>query len=123
MLFRSSNSVKFSHDSATRVVARKMENILKEDATLNKQELVANVAEQAGLTKKDAEKAVNAVFETVKGALSGGDKVQLIGFGTFEVKARKARKGRNPQTGKEINIPASKNPVFKAGKALKDSVN
>jgi len=122
LIFRS-NSVKFSHDSATRVVARKMENILKEDATLNKQELVANVAEQAGLTKKDAEKAVNAVFETVKGALSGGDKVQLIGFGTFEVKARKARKGRNPQTGKEINIPASKNPVFKAGKALKDSVN
>ena len=100
-----------------------MENILKEDATSNKQELVANVAEQAGLTKKDAEKAVNAVFETVKGALSKGDKIQLIGFGTFEVKARKARKGRNPQTGKEINIPASKNPVFKAGKALKDSVN
>ena len=84
------------------VVAEEMENILKEDATLNKQELVANVAEQAGLTKKDAEKAVNAVFETGKGALS---------------------KGGNPQTGKEINIPASKNPVFKAGKALKDSVN
>ena len=105
------------------VVAEEMENILKEDATLNKQELVANVAEQAGLTKKDAEKAVNAVFETVKGALSKGDKIQLIGFGTFEVKARKARRGRNPQTGKEITIPASKNPVFKAGKALKDSVN
>ena len=99
-----------------------MENILKEDATLNKQELVANVAEQASLTKKDAEKAVNAVFETIKGALSEGDKIQLIGFGTFEVKDR-ARKGRNPQTGKEIEIAASRNPVFKAGKALKDAVN
>ena len=87
---------------------------------MNKQELVANVAEQAGLTKKDAEKAVNAVFETVKNALAEGDKIQLIGFGTFEVKGRK---GRNPQTGKEIDIPASKSPVFKAGKALKDSVN
>ena len=105
------------------MVARKMENILKEDATLNKQELVANVAEQASLTKKDAEKAVNAIFETIKSALAEGDKIQLIGFGTFEVKDRKARKGRNPQTGKEIEIAASKMPVFKAGKALKDSVN
>ena len=100
-----------------------MENILKEDATLNKQELVANVAEQASLTKKDAEKAVNAIFETIKSALAEGDKIQLIGFGTFEVKGRKARKGRNPQSGEEIDIPASKSPVFKAGKALKDSVN
>lgn len=90
---------------------------------MNKMELVASVAEQAGLTKKDAEKAVNAVFESVKGALSKGDKVQLIGFGTFEVRDRAARKGRNPQTGKEIKIPASKNPVFKAGKALKEAVN
>ncbi|AOH47682.1 MAG: HU family DNA-binding protein [Centipeda sp. (in: firmicutes)] len=90
---------------------------------MNKQELVANVAEQASLTKKDAEKAVNAVFESIKNALSEGDRIQLIGFGTFEVKGRKARKGRNPQTGKEIDIPASKTPVFKAGKALKDSVN
>ena len=90
---------------------------------MNKQELVANVAEQAGLTKKDAEKAVNAVFETVKNALAEGDKIQLIGFGTFEVKDRKARKGRNPQTGDEIEIAASRMPVFKAGKALKDSVN
>jgi len=105
------------------VVAEEMENILKEDATLNKQELVANVAEQAGLTKKDAEKAVNAVFETVKNALSEGDRIQLIGFGTFEVKDRKARKGRNPQTGQEIDIAAARMPVFKAGKALKDSVN
>ena len=90
---------------------------------MNKQELVANVAEQASLTKKDAEKAVNAVFETIKSALSEGDRIQLIGFGTFEVKDRKARKGRNPQSGEEIEIAASKMPVFKAGKALKDSVN
>ena len=117
------NSVKFSHDSATPVVAEEMDHILKEDATLNKQELVANVAEQASLTKKDAEKAVNAVFEAIKSALSEGDRIQLIGFGTFEVKDRKARKGRNPQSGEEIDIPASKTPVFKAGKALKDSVN
>lgn len=90
---------------------------------MNKQELVANVAEQANLTKKDAEKAVHAVFEAIKDALSKDDRVQLIGFGTFEVKERQARKGRNPQTGQEIKIPASKTPVFKAGKALKDSVN
>ena len=90
---------------------------------MNKQELVANVAEQASLTKKDAEKAVNAVFETIKSALSEGDRIQLIGFGTFEVKDRKARKGRNPQSGEEIEIAASKMPVFKAGKALKDAVN
>jgi len=90
---------------------------------VNKTELVANVADKAGLTKKDAEKAVNALFDSVQKALVEGDKVQLIGFGTFEVKARAARKGRNPQTGAEIEIAASKNPVFKAGKALKDAVN
>ena len=90
---------------------------------MNKSELVANVADKAGLTKKDAEKAVVSVFEAIEGALKEGDKVQLIGFGTFEVKERAARKGRNPQTGKEIEIAASKNPVFKAGKALKDAVN
>lgn len=90
---------------------------------MNKTELVANVADKAGLTKKDAEKAVNALFDSVQKALVEGDKVQLIGFGTFEVKARAARKGRNPQTGAEIEIAASKNPVFKAGKALKDAVN
>ena len=90
---------------------------------MNKTELVANVAEKAGLSKKDAEKALSAVIESVEEALVEGDKVQLIGFGTFEVKDRAARTGRNPQTGKEINIPASNTPVFKAGKALKDSVN
>lgn len=90
---------------------------------MNKTELVAKVAEKAGLTKKDAEKAVNALFASVEEALVDGDKVQMIGFGTFEVKARAARTGRNPQTGEAIKIPASKNPVFKAGKALKDAVN
>ena len=90
---------------------------------MNKTELVANVAEKAGLTKKDAEKEVNALFSSIEEALVKKDKVQMIGFGTFEVKARAARTGRNPQTGDEIKIPASKNPVFKAGKALKEAVN
>ena len=90
---------------------------------MNKSELVASVAEVAELTKKDAEKAVNAVFASVQKALVEDDKVQLIGFGTFEVRTRAARKGRNPQTGETIEIPASKNPVFKAGKALKEAVN
>ena len=90
---------------------------------MNKTELVANVAEKAGLSKKDAEKALSAVVESVEEALVEGDKGQLIGFGTFEVKDRAARTGRNPQTGKEIKIAASRNPVFKAGKALKDAVN
>lgn len=87
---------------------------------MNKTELVSEVAATAGMTKKDVEKVVNAFFETVEGALKAGDKVQLIGFGTFEVRDRQARKGRNPQTGEEINIPATKVPAFKAGKALKD---
>ena len=90
---------------------------------MNKTELVASVAEKAGLTKKDAEKAVNALFESVQQALVEGDKVQMIGFGTFEVKERAARTGRNPRTNETIQIPASKNPAFKAGKALKDAVN
>ena len=90
---------------------------------MNKTELVANIAEKSGLTKKDAEKALGAFFESVQQALIEGDRVQLIGFGTFEVKERAARKGRNPRTGNEIEIPAAKNPVFKAGKALKDAVN
>ena len=90
---------------------------------MNKTELVANVAEKAGLSKKDAEKALGAVIESIEEALVEGDKVQLIGFGTIEVKDRAARTGRNPQTGKEIKIAASRNPVFKAGKALKDAVN
>ena len=90
---------------------------------MNKSDLVPSVAEVAELTKKDAEKAVNAVFASVQKALVEDDKVQIIGFGTFEVRTRAARKGRNPQTGETIEIPASKNPVFKAGKALKEAVN
>ena len=90
---------------------------------MNKSELVASVAEAAELTKKDAEKAVNAVFASVQKALVEDDKVQIIGFGTFEVRTRAARKGRNPQTGETIDIKKKKNPVFKAGKALKDAVN
>lgn len=90
---------------------------------MNKAELIATVAEAAGLTKKDAEKAVAAVIDTITASLKKGDKVQFVGFGSFEVRERAARKGRNPQTKKEIMIPAAKIPVFKAGKALKDTVN
>ena len=89
---------------------------------LTKTELISQVAEKCELKKKDVEKAVNAVFQTITQALAKGQKAQFIGFGTFEVKQRKARKGRNPQSGKVINIPASKAPVFKAGKALKEKV-
>lgn len=90
---------------------------------MTKQELIAAVAENAGIKKVEAEKAVTATFETITHALKKQEKVQLVGFGTFEVKDRAARKGRNPKTGEEITIPASKNPSFKAGKALKDAVN
>ncbi|ARD49445.1 HU family DNA-binding protein [Sporosarcina sp. P26b] len=89
---------------------------------MNKTELINSVAEAAGLTKKDATKAVEAVFDTIQSTLANGDKVQLIGFGNFEVRERAARKGRNPQSGEEIEIAASKVPAFKAGKALKDAV-
>ncbi|MFZ5639144.1 MAG: HU family DNA-binding protein [Bacillota bacterium] len=89
---------------------------------MTKTELISQVAEKCDLKKKDVEKAVNAVFQTITQALAKGQKAQFIGFGTFEVKQRKARKGRNPQSGKVINIPASKAPVFKAGKALKEKV-
>lgn len=90
---------------------------------MNKTQLVAAVAAKADITKKAAEAAVNAVVSVVGETLKAGDKVQLIGFGTFEVRARKARVGRNPANGKAINIKASKSPAFKAGKALKDAVN
>ncbi|MFP7169411.1 HU family DNA-binding protein [Terribacillus sp. 7520-G] len=89
---------------------------------MNKTELINTVAEKSDLSKKDATKAVDAVFDSIMDSLKQGDKVQLIGFGNFEVRERAARKGRNPQTGNEIEIPASKVPAFKAGKALKDSV-
>lgn len=90
---------------------------------MNKAELIANVAGSAGISKKDAEKAINAFIENIESALKKGDKVQLVGFGTFEVRERAERKGRNPQTNKEITIPASKVPAFKVGKALKDAIN
>ena len=91
---------------------------------MNKAELIAAVADKTGFTKKDAEAAVNATMAVITKQLKKGDKVQLIGFGTFEVRKRKARTGRNPRKpGEVIKIPASKAPVFKAGKALKDAVN
>ena len=90
---------------------------------MNKSELIAAVAKQADLTKKDAEAAVNAVTDAITDALKAGDKVQLVGFGTFETRARAARTGKNPRTGEAIEIAASKVPAFKAGKALKDTVN
>lgn len=89
---------------------------------MNKVELVASVAEKVGLSKKDAEKAVAAVLDSVVAAVAKGDKVQLVGFGTFDVRARAARTGRNPRTKETITIAASKQPVFKAGKAFKDAV-
>ncbi|MDD4569386.1 MAG: HU family DNA-binding protein [Tepidanaerobacteraceae bacterium] len=90
---------------------------------MNKADLISVMAEKSGMTKKDSEKALNAFIETVEEALVKRDKVQLVGFGTFEVRERSARKGRNPQTGEEIDIPAASVPAFKAGKALKDSIN
>ena len=89
---------------------------------MNKMELIQEVSERAGLAKKDAEKALNALLDTVADTLASGDKVQLVGFGSFETKAREARTGRNPKTKESIKIPASKVPVFKPGKALKDVV-
>ncbi len=89
---------------------------------MNKVDLINALAAKNELTKKDAEKAVNAVLDLIAGALKDGDKVQLMGFGSFEVKERAARTGKNPATGETIDIPASKAVVFKSGKALKDSV-
>ena len=90
---------------------------------MNKSDLVAIVAEKMEVTKKDAEVRLNAVVEAIIESLVKGEKIQLIGFGSFEVRKRAARKGRNPQTNEEIKIPASKVPAFKAGQALKDAVN
>ena len=89
---------------------------------MNKAELVSAVAEKAGLSKKDSEKAVNAAFESITETLAAGEKVQLVGFGAFEVKERNARIGRNPKTKEEIQIPASRVASFKVGKALKDAI-
>ena len=89
---------------------------------MNKTELVGAIAEKTGLSKKDSEKALSAALDSIVDALKGGDKVQLIGFGSFEVKERAARTGRNPRTNETIEIPAAKLPQFKAGKALKDAI-
>ena len=90
---------------------------------MNKSELIVALAEKAAISKKDAEKVLNAFVDSVSGSLAKGEKVQLIGFGTFERKDRPARVARNPRTGEEVKIAASKAPAFKAGKALKDQVN
>lgn len=90
---------------------------------MNKSELIAGMAAESGLAKADVEKALNAFLHQVEKALKEGDKVQLIGFGTFEIKARAERTGRNPRTKEAVVIPASKAPVFKAGKSLKDAMN
>ena len=90
---------------------------------MNKAELIAAVAKKADLTKQGAEEAVNAVIDTITEAMKQGDKVQIVGIGSFEVKTRSARTGRNPQTNETVEIPARKAPVFKPGKALKDAVN
>ncbi len=89
---------------------------------MNKTELIAAMSEVSGLTKKDAEEALNAYIEVVTDALKAGDSVQLVGFGTFEVRERAARQGRNPHTGETIEIAAAKAPAFKPGKALKDAI-
>ncbi|HHX18051.1 MAG TPA: HU family DNA-binding protein [Clostridium sp.] len=90
---------------------------------MNKTELIASMAEKSKLSKKDSEKALNAFIESVEEGLAKGEKIQLVGFGTFEVRERAERKGRNPQTKEEIIIPATKAPVFKVGKNLKELVN
>ena len=90
---------------------------------MNKTELIAAIAEKTELSRKDAEKALNAFTEVVEEELKKGEKIQLVGFGTFEVSERAAREGRNPQTGETMQIAASKSPKFKAGKALKDAIN
>ncbi len=90
---------------------------------MNKNDLVADVAERTGLSKADSAKAVDGVFDSISDALKGGSEVRLVGFGTFAVTSRAASEGRNPRTGEKINIPASKQPKFKAGKGLKDAVN
>ncbi|MGB9885777.1 MAG: HU family DNA-binding protein [Moorellales bacterium] len=89
---------------------------------MNKMDLINSVAEKTEMTKKDAEKVINAVFDSIGEALANGEKVQLVGFGTFEVRERAARTGRNPRTGEEISIPATRVPTFKPGKTLRETV-
>ncbi len=97
--------------------------LYKGGVDVNKNDLVASVASAAGLSKSDSSRAVDSVFDIISDSLKGGEEVRLVGFGTFSVANRAASKGRNPRTGETINIPASKQPKFKAGKGLKESVN
>lgn len=90
---------------------------------MNKNELIGVVSDKTGLSKADSTNAIDCVFDAISDALKGGDEVRLVGFGTFSVSQRRASEGRNPRTGEKINIPASKQPKFKAGKSLKDAVN
>lgn len=99
-----------------------IKKLMMEEFKMTKAELIAKIAEKAGLSKADAGKALNATVESITAALKKGDKVALVGFGTFETRKRAARKGKNPQTGAEIKIPATTTPAFKAGKGLKDAV-
>lgn len=109
---------------STKSLADMTRSLIEEEVkVMTKAELIEKVAENAELTKKDAAKAVDAVFDVIMGALAVDEKVQVVGFGSFEVRSRAERKGRNPQTGEEISVAARKVPVFKAGKLLKDSVN
>ena len=101
----------------------KLKKIITEENKMKKTELIAAVAEQSGLSKKDAEKALSATIDTIVKAVAEGDKIQLTGFGTFEQRQRNARTGVDPRTGNSIEIAASKVPAFKAGKAFKDAVN
>ena len=94
----------------------------EETRTMNKTELIAAVSEKTGVSKKDCEKTISAMLDQVAESLAQGDKVQIVGFGSFEVKKKAAHMGRNPRTGETMEIAASKNPTFKAGKALKDAV-
>jgi DNA-binding protein HU-beta len=97
-------------------------NLTRRKQKMKKAEIVNAIAEKTGLTKKDSENALDATFAAITEGLASGGKVQLVGFGTFEVRDRAARIGKNPKTGEPINIPASKNPAFKAGKVLKEAV-
>ena len=107
---------------SSRAKARR-QTVKERKIAMNKTELIAATAEKAGITKKDAERIVGAAFDTITAALAAGERVQLSGFGIFEVKTREARMGRNPKTKESIEIPASKLPSFKASKALKDTVS
>lgn len=115
-------AVQFPHRVAGAGARRTDPRTTKEDRLMTKVELINAVAERTQLTKKDAAAVVDAVFDEIAAALSRGDRVQVVGFGTFEVRQRAARRGRNPQTGQELSIAARRTPAFKAGKMLKEAV-